>query len=194
MICLQTPHPQSTAPSTYFITFSCNGRRHWLSDPVARDALMQLLRDDCDRDLIALHAWVIMTNHVHLLATGALLSALPWAGSVKKRFAQRSRPTIHRHLPPDAVRGPFWLPGGGYPYRVWSHHKYSEKVSYIHENPVRSALCARMSQWRWSSAIDALNRQRPDTPRIAARPDTLIDLYWWNQPSRHPRGAESRAR
>lgn len=185
---------QSTFPSTYFLTFSCDGRRHWLSDPVARDALLHLMRDDSDRRLIALHAWVIMTNHVHLLITDSLQPALPWAGSLKKRFAQRSRPVIHRHLPPEAVRGNFWLPGGGYPFQVWSHHKYTEKLRYIHENPVRSRLSARMSQWHWSSAIDLMCGQRPDTPHLAARPDSLIDLFWWEHPCHHPRGAESRAR
>lgn len=193
MTSTQSTHRQSTVSSTYFITFSCDGRRHWLSDPVARDALMQLLRDDADHGLVALHGWVIMTNHVHLLATGALQPVLPWAGSLKKRFAQRSRPTIRGHLPPEALRDRFWLPGGGYPFRVWSEHKYAEKIRYIHENPVRSGLCARMSQWQWSSAIDAVAGQRLHAPRLAARPSTLIDLFWWNQPCLHPRGAASRA-
>ena len=185
---------RATAPTTYFLTFSCDGRRHWLADPAVRDALMQLLRDDCATGQIALHAWVIMTNHVHTLASGALQPTLPWVGSVKKRFALRRRPMLRSLLPPEAVHGAFWLPGGGYPFRVWSHQKYTEKARYIHENPVRSKLCARMSHWRWSSAIDVYGGQRQDAPRLSARPESLVDLLWWNQPCLQPRPAESRAR
>jgi len=38
-----------------------------------------------------------------------------------------------------------------YDFNVWSERKFTEKLRYIHRNPVRRGLVARPEDWLWSS-------------------------------------------
>ena len=38
-----------------------------------------------------------------------------------------------------------------YDFNVWSEHKFTEKLRYIHRNPVTRGLVARPEDWAWSS-------------------------------------------
>jgi hypothetical protein len=81
-----------------------------------------------------------MPEHVHLLVSelreGALASAIR---SLKQSIGQRSR---HK---------PFWYPRY-YDFNVFSAQKESEKLDYMHFNPVKRGLCVTPEEWRWSSA------------------------------------------
>ncbi|MBI1374711.1 MAG: hypothetical protein GC159_18485 [Phycisphaera sp.] len=46
----------------------------------------------------------------------------------------------------------FWQPGGGYDRNIYSDDELIEKISYIHNNPVRRGLVERAIDWPWSSA------------------------------------------
>jgi putative transposase len=52
-----------------------------------------------------------------------------------------------------AYRGhdPFWQPRY-YDFNVWHESKLTEKLDYVHQNPVRRGLVARPEDWKWSSA------------------------------------------
>jgi putative transposase len=39
-----------------------------------------------------------------------------------------------------------------YGFNIWTRHKVEEKLTYLHENPVRAGLVARGVDWPWSSA------------------------------------------
>jgi putative transposase len=38
-----------------------------------------------------------------------------------------------------------------YDFNVWSAQKQTEKLKYMHRNPVKRGLVERPEQWRWSS-------------------------------------------
>lgn len=162
-------------PETHFLTFSCVGRARLLADPRARDIVVeQFRRDACTRD-IALHAWVVMSNHVHVLATEAELPVRQWCARAKQRTAF----AIRRLAPcaePAAVHGAFWLRGGGFDRHIWSWQEFKEKRRYIHENPVSAGLCDRPSAWPWSSAAAPV---ATDALTPAPPPVGLVDLDWW---------------
>jgi putative transposase len=41
----------------------------------------------------------------------------------------------------------------GHPaFQIYSRQKLEEKLTYIHQNPVRAGLVDRAADWRWSSA------------------------------------------
>jgi putative transposase len=50
------------------------------------------------------------------------------------------------------VRHRFWQPGGGYDRNITSSETLLAMIEYIHANPVRRGLVARMEDWEWSSA------------------------------------------
>ncbi len=45
---------------------------------------------------------------------------------------------------------PFWQVRY-HDFNVWSDRKFTEKIRYIHRNPVHRGLVARPEDWRWSS-------------------------------------------
>jgi putative transposase len=44
----------------------------------------------------------------------------------------------------------FWQ-ARDYDFNVWSERKFTEKLRYIHRNPVIHGLVARPEDWEWSS-------------------------------------------
>ena len=92
-----------------------------------------------------LHAWVIMPNHVHVLATP--LGDISLSGVVhswKSYTAGRANALLRR-------QGPFWRPDY-FDRFVRNEKHYLLTVEYIHQNPVKAGLCRRAGDWKWSSA------------------------------------------
>ena len=102
-----------------------------------------LLRADGDR--YRLHAWVVMPNHVHVLAT--LLKGFPLSCVVGawKRFSALG---VNRQL---AREGPVWE-RGYFDRWIRDESHFKRVVSYIHNNPVKGGLCSHTEEFRWSSA------------------------------------------
>jgi putative DNA methylase len=97
-----------------------------------------------DGERYRLHAWVVMPNHVHVLATplGRSLSNIVqnW-----KSFTSRS---INLHL---GQRGAFWAPEY-FDRVVRDEVHYANALAYIAMNPVKAGLCGAAEDWRFSSA------------------------------------------
>lgn len=91
-----------------------------------------------------LHAFVVMPNHVHLLATPAI--PLPkLTKSLKGITAKRANAVL-------AMTGkPFWVEES-YDHLVRHEWEFEKIKLYIEENPVRAGLVREASDFRWSSA------------------------------------------
>ncbi len=135
-----------------FLTFSCFQRLPLLDDGDAKDGFADQLFCTRARLGFALHAWVVMPEHVHLL----LRPNLPEVDvprilmAIKRPFATRvlrSWREVGREAP-DRI----WQAGGGYDRNIFSDREMREKVEYIHANPVRRGLVERAEDWAWSSA------------------------------------------
>ncbi|MBI1304026.1 MAG: hypothetical protein GC172_09595 [Phycisphaera sp.] len=172
------------APSrTAFLTFSCDGRAHWLGHDATRRIIRDQLSADVTQSCIELHAWVLMSNHVHLLVTARTLSVSAWLRRFKQHTAFNIRRHAHICIDADAAAGAFWLHGGGHDRTIWSWQEYWAKVRYIHLNPVRAGLCRRAEDWEWSSAPDFLRLPRAGSPTLSPPPEALVDLLWWKPPA-----------
>ena len=113
---------------------------------------------------LRLFAFVVMPNHVHLIAAADDLHAV-----VRdfKRFTSRH---IHERLTADGRGTPLlWLEGaaqrarrsrgefslwqdGFHPQAISSRSVFEQKLRYLHENPVRKGLVAGAEDWWYSSA------------------------------------------
>jgi REP element-mobilizing transposase RayT len=90
------------------------------------------------------HAFVVMPNHVHLLATPAV--ALPkLTKSLKGITAKRANAML------ALIGNPFWQEES-YDHLVRHKGEFEKIESYIHDNPVRAGLVRETSEFRWSSA------------------------------------------
>jgi putative transposase len=143
-------------PHVHFITFSCHHRRNYLEpDHVKRIVIGHL------GSRLSLHkglclGYVVMPNHVHVMVwfpePGQLSDFVgKWkdqSARTIQSFYQSKRPEYWRLVEePDSI----WQ-GGYYDFNIWSRDKVLEKLTYMHENPVRAGLVMRAVDWPWSSA------------------------------------------
>lgn len=93
---------------------------------------------------IALHAYVLMTNHVHLLVTGEATGAVSRAMS---KLGQRYVPRFNRR---HGRTGTLWE-GRFRSCLVETEHYLLRVYRYIERNPVRAAMADAPEDYRWSS-------------------------------------------
>ncbi|MDR3542222.1 MAG: transposase [Desulfosporosinus sp.] len=108
------------------------------------DFYLDCLRDAADRAGCVVHAYVLMTNHVHLLASPSIADGLGrMMQSVGRRYVRHFN-DAHRRT------GTLWegrfkaTPIDGDAYLLTC-------CRYIEMNPVRAGMVARPDDYRWSS-------------------------------------------
>lgn len=149
----------------HFFTFSCAHRLPLLNRDRSRGWLADALRKVRTSHNVALWAYVIMPEHVHLLlkpedpriAMKQISAAIKYPVSRKAHkhlSAEGKTEWIHRLTVRKGDRDvfQFWLPGTGYDENLWSVRSLREVIDYIHANPVRRGLVDRPTDWYWSSA------------------------------------------
>jgi REP element-mobilizing transposase RayT len=98
-----------------------------------------------DGESYRLSAWVIMPNHIHLLATRfedyMLADIMQTLKSITSHKANR---ILKRH-------GQFWMPDYFDRYVRNAEH-FAKTVRYIEDNPVKARLCERPENWPFGSA------------------------------------------
>ena len=98
---------------------------------------------------VQLHAWVLMSNHVHLLVTPSNDDAITiimqrLAGSYGRYFNTRYKCT-----------GPIWE--GRFKNIPLMNPTHLEQIkAYIEHNPVRAGICGLPSEYRWSSGYSGI--------------------------------------
>ncbi len=102
------------------------------------------LRDMARREGCAIHAYVLMTNHVHLLLTPTAAGGVPrLMQALGRRYVRYINATYHRS-------GTLWE--GRYKSSLVGDGGYLMKCHrYIELNPLRAAMVADPRDYRWSS-------------------------------------------
>ena len=122
-----------------------NNRQPVFVDETDRSRYLELLRESARESGVAVHAYVLMGNHVHLLVT-------PAAGRALSDFMHRLGTRYvgwfnHRHQ----RSGTLWE--GRFRSGLIDADAYLLAcIRYIELNPVRAGLVASAADWRWSSA------------------------------------------
>ena len=123
----------------HFLTFSCHHRLPYLRDHAAAELFESALEQVRRRYGIAVLGYVVMPEHVHLLVSEPALSRLD-------RVIQALKISVARRR----VQRPFWQ-RRYYDFNVHTAEKTTEKLRYIHRNPVVRGLVGRPEDWPWSS-------------------------------------------
>lgn len=105
---------------------------------------LDCLQAAAERHRLAIHAYVLMTNHVHLLATPASAESLPKTlQSVGRRYVQYFNYSYER-------TGTLWE--GRYRATLIESERYLLTcMRYIELNPVRARMVRHPRDYRWSS-------------------------------------------
>ena len=141
-----------------FVTTTClDFARAFQRSEMRERAVISILRDS-QRYGTNLHAFVVMTHHIHLLVKCADNRNVSWLMQrMKSNLAKLALPWLDDFERSELAtqsglnQRSFWKPS----FRalsVDSEHVFGQKVRYIHENPVRAKLAERPDDYRWSSS------------------------------------------
>jgi putative transposase len=141
-----------------------NNRQAIFSDEADYEFLASILDEYAREFRVAIHAYVLMTNHFHLLATPETAEGIPlMMQAVGRRYVRRFN---QKH----ARTGTLWE--GRYKSTIIQAERYLLAcMVYIDLNPVRAGLVAEPGAYRWSSHrhYAGLSRDKLVTPHA---------LYW----------------
>ena len=157
----------------HFITFSCARRRPLLGTAEARNCFVRILDEVRVRYASRLIGYVVMPEHVHLLVNEPVECTPSTAVQVlKQRVAVALLPNgggchqgAERH---------FWQ-RRFYDFNVYTGKKITEKLTYMHLNPVKRNLVVHLRDWPWSSwahyangetGLIAVDRWEEPRPRV----------------------------
>ena len=121
-----------------------NNRQSIFADDADRRAFKSILQTEAQARGVAVHAYVLMGNHVHLIVTPATATALALVmqgvgRQYVRRFNQRHQRT-----------GTLWE--GRYRASIIQQDRYLLACQrYVEMNPVRAALVSQAEQYPWSS-------------------------------------------
>ena len=121
-----------------------NNRQAIFVDQEDRQMLLGLIGEHAARLQVALHAYVLMDNHFHLLATPSTIEGLPqWMQAVGRRYVRYFN---DRH----GRTGTLWE--GRYRSTLIQTDRYFLAcMAYIDLNPVRAGMVVEARDYPWSS-------------------------------------------
>ena len=126
----------------HYVTSSCFQRRPFMGSTHARDVFLDILNQVRARYCFEVLGYVVMPEHFHFMITE------PERGDpsvIMKVLKQR----VARKLLADGAEH-FWQKRF-YDFNVYSEEKFTEKIHYMHANPVKRGLVANPEDWKWSS-------------------------------------------
>jgi putative transposase len=157
--------PRLTVPGyPHHIIQRGNNRQAIFASAADYQFLLDLLEENAKKFGVAIHAYVLMGNHFHLLATPETTDALPqMMQAVGRRYVRYFNDAQGRS-------GTLWE--GRYKSTLIQTERYLLAcMAYIDLNPVRAGLAAQARDYPWSSHAHY----------IGLRTDRLITphaLYW----------------
>ncbi len=123
-------------------------QRPYLTSDQVCSVVLRALENTRARYGMRVYGFMLMPEHIHLLLSeperGTLARALQSLKSASARMTRRVRAQILR------ARTPFWQTRY-YDRYMRDFDEFSEKLRYIHRNPVKRGLCASPEHWLWSS-------------------------------------------
>ena len=142
---------------------------HWLPVFNAGGRVSQIVLDSlafCRKEKgLILHAFVLMIDHLHLIArhedlSGIIRSFKSWTSRrISDALKQDGRDQwlalmeSRARIEGDSLTFKVWEEGF-HPKRIESDAMFLQKLDYVHNNPVRKGFVSLPEHWRWSSAAN----------------------------------------
>jgi REP element-mobilizing transposase RayT len=152
----------------YYLTFQVVDWIDIFTRQVYRDIIIESLKYAIENKGLDIFAFVIMSNHVHLIAQSYLGKLSDTIRDIKKFTSKRIIDTIQ--IIPES-RSEWMLNRFGFnarqhsqnkDFQVWTHENHAiylygpkfirEKLDYLHNNPVRSGIVEKPENYLYSSA------------------------------------------
>lgn len=157
--------PRLTVPGyPHHIIQRGNNRQPIFASTPDYETLLAMLEEHAKKEHVAIHAYVLMSNHFHLLATPESAEGIP------QMMQSAGRRYVRYFNQRQARTGTLWE--GRYRSTLIQAERYLLAcMVYIDLNPVRAGLVADPADYPWSSHAHYLGRR---TDRLV----TPHPLYW----------------
>jgi len=161
----------------HFVTFTVIGWIDVFSREHYKEIILQSLQYCINSKGLVLHAWVIMTNHVHLIVSSTINKLEFIVRDLKKYTSKQIIKAIQEN--PNESRKEWMLNSFNFagtnnnnnktfqfwkqdyhPIELNSAEKTKRRLDYLHENPVRSGLVWESWHFKYSSAIDYYTNEK----------------------------------
>lgn len=156
---------------TYFVTFTVVGWVDIFSRLECRDIIIDSLKYCSEQKGLSVHAYVIMTNHIHLLVTAQEdsngLSAIirdfkrhtakqliQWITESKNESRREWMDILFKHHGKNNLRNKnyqIWIQDN-HPMHCIHPRFTNQKINYIHNNPVKAGIVRNAQDYYYSSA------------------------------------------
>lgn len=157
---------------TYFVTYAVVGWVDVFTRDVYRKIFIENLNWYSKNKGLVIYAWVLMTNHVHMILSRKerhkledIMRDLKKHTSVNTIKAIESNSTESRKLwmlkifkeagiaNSQNTNYQFWQ-HGNHPVELYNNRLMEQKLDYIHENPIKHGFVNKAENYDWSSAQD----------------------------------------
>lgn len=161
----------------HFVTFTVVGWSDVFSRELYKEILMNSLIYCIDHKSLDLHAWVIMTNHVHLIISSKTNKLENIVRDIKKYTSKQIVEKIEinqKESRKEWLMYMFSFAGrtnnNNKHYQFWQQYyhpvelsndaRLQQRMNYLHENPVRAGLVWEPWHYKYSSAIDYYTNEK----------------------------------
>ncbi len=150
------PHFSGQQTSQYLITGTCYEHEPIIGASIERmDDFVKQVQHAFESTNAVIHAWSVLPNHYHVLATTAdLVPLITCLGKLHGRLSfawngeDKSRGRICWHRTTDRA--------------MRSEAHFWTTVNYIHHNAVKHGHASKWTEWPWSSTHDYLRETGRD--------------------------------
>lgn len=156
----------------YFITGTTVGWTDVFTRNIYRDIWVDSVKYCQKNQGLQVHAWVLMTNHFHMICSFANENDPGMVIKNTKSFTAINLIEAIINNPRESRKD--WLlklfeqygaqNKNNYRYQFWQHENhpvllnnvsmFNQRLKYLHENPVRAGFVLSPEYWQYSSAID----------------------------------------
>lgn len=162
----------------YFTTSTVVGWADVFTRDIYRDILMDSIRFCQQNQGLAIHAWVLMTNHLHLICSfrgqqepALVLKNMKSFTAMKLIDAIIKNPTESRR---EYLLNLFETEGkkssSNFRFKFWEHENhpilldnaaiFNQKINYLHWNPVTAGFVTEPWYWKYSGAVDYMTQEK----------------------------------
>jgi REP element-mobilizing transposase RayT len=153
----------------YFVTFTVERWIDVYTREIYRGVFVDSLNYCIQNKGLVVHAWVLMTNHAHLLINSTDCHRIE---DFVRDFKRHTAKMTFKMIQQNTIESRDWMAymflrsgsfnamnkdfqfwrNGYHPIHCWKDELIQQKIRYIHENPVRAGHVEHAEDWKYSSA------------------------------------------
>jgi REP element-mobilizing transposase RayT len=164
---MSTAYKISEQDAAYFLTFQIVGWVDIFTRKIYKDIVIESLLYCQQQKGLLLYAYVIMSNHIHLLVQSKIGNLSGFVRDFKNFTSRKIMDVVENDIESrkDWMKMVFEYHGklkAKQINQIWTHENHAEliyspkfieqKINYIHDNPVRSGIVANAEDYLYSSA------------------------------------------